>query len=304
MEEKKDSSKKIKFILWIIILLLLVSNLYTLYHIKEQKKVIQNISKENNNIAFEREKLKSDLESMLNKYDSLKKANNTLSSEMAMQQEKIKELLKQVEKHKNDAYLIYKLKKEAETLRKVMKHYVHTIDSLNTLNKTLIKEKEIVTEQLHKKEKENILLIKEKEELNKKIKIASKLSTENFIVKALKLKNNNTGKEVKRAKKTDIIKTCFTIAENKVTKPGEKWIYLRIITPDGNILTESKDKDHLFEFEGAKGYYSVKQKINYNNTKQDVCLSWKKEEDFIEGKYLIKAYVDGFEIGSATLELK
>ena len=43
--------------------------------------------------------------------------------------EKVEKLDK---KSKKDWRQIYKLKKEAETLRGIMKGYIHTIDSLNT----------------------------------------------------------------------------------------------------------------------------------------------------------------------------
>ncbi|MBK6522221.1 MAG: hypothetical protein IPG08_07755, partial [Sphingobacteriaceae bacterium] len=50
----------------------------------------------------------------------------------------------EAKKHKGDAYFIAKLKKETETLRAIMQHYVVTIDSLNTLNQNLIVEKKNV----------------------------------------------------------------------------------------------------------------------------------------------------------------
>ena len=54
------------------------------------------------------------------------------------QREKINNLISKVEKlngkSKRDWRKIFSLKKEAETLRGIMKGYIHTIDSLNTLN--------------------------------------------------------------------------------------------------------------------------------------------------------------------------
>ncbi|HLP14266.1 MAG TPA: hypothetical protein VK177_20205 [Flavobacteriales bacterium] len=42
------------------------------------------------------------------------------------------------EKLLSQEYIVVKLKKESETLRAIMKSYIHTIDSLNTLNVELM----------------------------------------------------------------------------------------------------------------------------------------------------------------------
>ena len=61
--------------------------------------------------------------------------------------ERIEELIKEAAKHKGDATIISKLKKETQTLRSIMQSYVRTIDSLNTLNQTLEAEKKTVLKQ-------------------------------------------------------------------------------------------------------------------------------------------------------------
>ena len=74
---------------------------------------------------------------MLASYDTLKTDNNQLTTEMEAQKAQIEQLLTQV---KNGNYSLSKAKKEAETLRRIMKGYVATIDSLNQANQLLTAE--------------------------------------------------------------------------------------------------------------------------------------------------------------------
>ena len=84
--------------------------------------------------------LKQDLSVLLSDFKSLETDNDTLNEKINTQKAKIQELMDQVERNKGDRYAIIKLQKEAGTLRSIMQSYVHTIDSLNTLNVKLIGE--------------------------------------------------------------------------------------------------------------------------------------------------------------------
>ena len=73
--------------------------------------------------------------------------------------------------------VIYKLKKETETLRTIMKGYIHTIDSLNTLNVTLtntLSEKNI---ELNKVTSENENIKTQNIELQETVAVGSILQT-------------------------------------------------------------------------------------------------------------------------------
>ena len=82
--------------------------------------------------------LKDNLKLMLSSYDSLEQSNTMVVDSIDQQRMKIKNLISKVEKlngkSKRDWREIFSLKKEAETLRGIMKGYISTIDSLNTLN--------------------------------------------------------------------------------------------------------------------------------------------------------------------------
>ena len=80
-----------------------------------------------------------------------------------------------MKKGKRDARTIYKLRKETETLRKVMRYQVHKIDSLNQLNIQYRGEIEEKDAAINKKDDEIKDLTSEKQGLEEQVSIGSKL---------------------------------------------------------------------------------------------------------------------------------
>jgi hypothetical protein len=252
-------------------------------------------------VSAERDNVKAELEDMLAQYNALKTNNGEIKAELEVEKAKIEELLKNI---KGKDWSINKLKKETESLRKIMKGFVVQIDSLNTLNKELRAEKEVVQGELKTEKNRTQNLTKENEGLTSKVTIASYLKTTGMKSYGVKVKSDNTGKENDRAKKIDKIRTEFSVLKNEITPPGEKWIYVRILSPDGKVLSEKTDDSNKFDFNGVKGLYSAKKLINYQNQEMSVTIDWKKIDEFPLGEYNVEVYADGVDIGKTKFTLK
>ena len=252
-------------------------------------------------VSTERDNVKAELEDMLAQYNSLKTNNGEIKAELEIEKTKIEDLLKKI---KGKDWSIHQLKKETETLRTIMKGFVVQIDSLNTLNKELRAEKEVVQGELKSEKTRTQNLTKENEGLTSKVTIASYLKTVSLKSYGVKVKSDNTGKELDRAKKIDKIRTDFSVLKNEITPPGEKWIYVRILSPDGKVLSEKTDDSNKFDFNGVKGLYSAKKLINYQNQEMSVTIDWKKIDEFPLGEYNVEVYADGVDIGKTKFTLK
>ena len=252
-------------------------------------------------ISTERNNVKAELEDMLAQYNSLETNNGEIQAELEIEKAKIEDLLKKI---KGKDWSIHQLKKETETLRTIMKGFVVQIDSLNTINKELRAEKEVVQGELKSEKNKTENLTKENEGLSTKVTIASYIKTSGLKSSGVRVKTDNTGKENDRAKKIDKIRTTFTVLKNEITPPGEKWIYVRILSPDGKVLSEKTDDSNKFDFNGVKGLYSVKKSINYQNQEMSVTIDWKKIDEFPVGEYNVEVYADGVDIGKTKFTLK
>ncbi|MEQ9186913.1 MAG: hypothetical protein RLP15_04205 [Cryomorphaceae bacterium] len=301
MAENKEKSNKG---LIVILVLLVITNAATLFLFYNERQENVELVTNNTDLSAEKDALSMELQDMLAQYDSVTTDNEEILAQVAEQRAEIEALMKEAEKHKDDAWIIHKLRKEAKTLREVMKNYLVTIDSLNTANQELIVQKAQVETKLTKQKEQNQELSSKNDALAEKVKIGSKLKVVDLVSLGQRVKNNTVHRETDRAKRVDKIKTCFTIDKNEVSKPGKKDIYLRIIGPDGKVLAFDQDKEYMFTYEGKEGLYSRKEEIMYENEETDMCLYWDMNEEALEGKYLVEIYAEDYLMGSTSFELK
>lgn len=300
-EEKKSTNK----VLWILLALLLIGNGTFGWLWWKEKHRADVIVVEKEQIIIERENVKSELLSLQDQYASLQTSDKALQEELDGKRAEIAQLIEEAEKHKDDAYVIAKLKKETETLRKIMKHYVVQLDSLNTLNKTILAEKDKVNEDLNTEKGRTDQLAKDRDALQNTVKIGSVLEAENPKATGVKFKSGGT-KEVitNKASRVERIKVSFALGENRIAKQGTRPVYVRITTPDGKELTKSDDESNLISFNGSRGFYAGKQDVNYANEKVNVDVFCSGPSEFIPGKYLIDIICDEVIVGQTNITLK
>ena len=286
--------------LLLLVVLLLVSNVVMLWLLMQSRTEgetkearIEQISSEKENVTFM-------LEGMLASYDTLQTENEQLTVEMAAQREQIERLLDQV---KRGNYDLAKARKEAETLRKIMKGYVVTIDSLNQLNQALTAENVTIRQELGEVKGQREALTSKAQELEGQLAKGAVLHTTSITANALFMRNNGKQVETDRAKRAEMIKCCFTLGENKVTKAGDKTLYMRVISPDGKVL-RATESDNRFRFEGVEGEFSARREVNYQNKPVDVCVFWNGTGELGTGQYNVEIYESGALVAKTNFTLK
>ncbi|MCX6296362.1 MAG: hypothetical protein NTX97_09900 [Bacteroidetes bacterium] len=228
-----------------------------------------------------------------------------MQADLEAKKAEIAELIIQADKHKDDAYIISKLRKETDTLRKIMKHFVVEIDSLNTLNKVIVAEKDKVSADLTAEKTVTSQLTKDKDALQSTVNIGSILKAENPTVKGVKFKSGGKKEvETTKASRVERIKVSFVIGENKIAKKGVKPVYVRLTSPDGKEICKSADEGNMVKFNGSKGYYAAKQDINYKNEEVAVDVLCPSPNGFIPGKYLVDIICDDVIVGQTSIMLK
>lgn len=304
--QNQKQNNIIKFLVLIIALLTITCGVL-IWQFIEQNKAIQTEVAEKQEVMEEKDAVSQELENLMKDFESLQTNNKELQAEIDQQKEKIEQLLADVEKYKGNTAMMLKYKKETETLRKIMQGYVVTIDSLNQLNIKLNKENTQVKEELNSQKNRYEELNKVKDNLTQTVAKASLLSTSNIKATGVSVKSSGKETETNRAKKAEKIKVCFDVLENNIRKAGPITVYVRIITPDGKILSEGADESHMFTYDGGiKGVYSAKKTVDYNNQLMTICAYYNaKDSDRLpEGKYVADIFLDETKIGTSNFELK
>jgi len=295
--QKKDRSNAL---LLALVVLLLIGNVVFLYLWFQQKDLVATQVVQTTALTNEKENVTKLLEGMLVQYDTLSTNNEQLKTEMDAQREQITSLMDKV---KRGNYDVSKARKEAETLRTIMKGYVVTIDSLNQVNQALMAENVNTKQQLGEVTGQKVALESKSAEQQALIAKGSVLATTNIAANALFLRSNGKQVDTERASKAEMVKCCFTIGENRISNTGTKTLYMRIIGPDGSVLPTS-DADNRFQYEGVQGEYSVKRDVNYQNQSVDVCMFWTATGKLAGGEYKVDVYESGTNVGHTTFSLK
>ncbi len=259
-------------------------------------------------LNVERNDLQEELSGMLEQYDSITVENDELSAEMIAQKEEINALMERVGKldkdDKNLRWEIDKLKKEAGTLRSIMKGYLVKIDSLNTANAELTNLNTELNTNLSN-------VTTQKQELETTVTSQNSLIKEGSVIPAmgmtasgLRIKSSGKQTETNRASRAEMIRTCCTLGENRITKIGTKTLHMRIISPEGVVLEDEEYPNATFQIDGVSGKYSTKRDIEYNNQPQEVCVFYTVGDDLSTGQYIVELYESGSLIGKTSFDLR
>jgi hypothetical protein len=284
-----------------IIAILLVAVGIMAWNLNKKDKEIVYISQEYSNLDDERKELAIELEGMKLQYDTLTVTNSEMQTKIDEQENELASLLKKL---KNKDYDVKKLKAEAETLRGIMKNYIHQIDSLNKLNQQLASERDAEAQRANSAEAKG-------RELEGELSTSKEMNAKGAVLTTGEYQNialfeRNTGKQVDtdRASKTEMIKSCFRIRKNPIAKPGLRTLYMSVVGPDGKVLTGKSSGS--ITADGAEVQYSVTREVEYNQADTDVCVYYTAAEgyEYKKGTYKINLYESGSMIGTSNITLK
>lgn len=322
VKHEQNDGKKRDGVYIIIILLMLIGGGYLIYLLSEKNKSLNDCSNHSTELELEIENLnemmhseglaigdnvRDNLENMLNMYNNMEAANSDMEDSISAQKERIQQLMVELEDAKGDKkhYLskVYKLQKETQTLRDIMKDYLRTIDSLNTVNQGLTQNLEETTNNLNQMTNERDNLQEKTNELTDKVNKGSKLVAFGFLSEGIKEKGSGSYKETDRASRCTHIRSCFTVGDNAIASKGNKVLYMRIIAPNGSVLSSSTNNTFKAD-NGSNILYSDKKTINYQNQAVDVCVFYELKAEIDKGNYICEIYCEGVRIGKDDFVLK
>ena len=227
--------------------------------------------------------------------DSIKRELNDKYEAARLQVEKLQQELSN-QKHKSAAE-IAKLRGEIDTLRALLRHYVEEIDRLNKENEALRSENKEIKEKNRTLSNRVSETERKNEVLSERMTLAERLNVTGLTLTAL----NKKGKTEKKVTKAVQLKVTFTIPQNNSTPVGEKTIYMRLISPSGQLLGQGA----TFPFEGGQVEYSAKKTIEYEGEEiGGVTIYWDVNTPLIAGDYTVELFADNFRLTSRHFNLK
>ena len=248
--------------------------------------------------------LLNDMGLMFSNYEELKQnGTEDQRQEIEAQQKQIVELMEKVRKGERTAAAYYEARKQNKQLREIMRGYVYEIDSLNTLNLNLQNNLDQTTMYLDRTSVERDSAKTLADQRNEKIKEGQRLIAYPVRGFGLRQKLGGLTSEDNKARRIVQIAADFTIAENALTNPGNKNVYLQVIDPSGKTLQNTSS--NIITTENGKVPYSDKKSIDYRNQRIDVTVYYSvRGQELTRGNYKVQLFCQGQLIGKDSFTLK
>lgn len=224
--------------------------------------------------------------------------NDTILAKYTAAKAKVEELLAELNSQKvKSQKRIAELQGQIESLRALLRHYIAQVDSLGKENAGLraeIAEVKDVNNRLNNTVRE---VNQRNETLSERMTLAEKLNVTGLTLTPLR-KNGRTEKNVTKAKQLLI---SFTIPQNNSTPVGEKTIYARIVSPEGQLLGNGGS----FPFEGGSVGCTARKTVEYAGEEiAGINIYWDVNTVLTPGEYTVELFADNFRIASRKFTLK
>ncbi|KAA0992543.1 hypothetical protein [Dyadobacter aurulentus] len=313
MDYNQEQKQDRKTLLWAALAVLLLLNLVLVYFIYHEKQ--ENLAKDEIITAKTEEVLsiKTKLDSISAELDvkiaEIQKLGGSVDSLVALkaQLEKDKQELKNSttysaanynKKIKSYESILSEKDSEIANLRQQLGVATSKNEELNEKVTGLESEKQLLADSVTNYSVQN-------RELSEKVNLASALRAEALTVNAVSSKGKERQGGKYKAKRIDKLRVNFKLAENAVAKQNEKQIYLRILDPDGAVLSDMATGSGSFMHNGKELIFSSSQTVTFDNSNQSVDILYGRGGiPLKDGKYAIELYSEGFKIGEGDFTVK
>ncbi|MDE7381976.1 MAG: hypothetical protein K2N03_07625 [Muribaculaceae bacterium] len=227
--------------------------------------------------------------------------NDSLISQYNEARARIEQLLKELngEKRRNDTNVkrIKQLEGEIATLKGIVKHYLEEIKRLGEENEGLKREIEQVQQKNQALETQNETTRRDNAELAQTVRLAKKLNITNLSLQSYN-KKDKVEKNITKARKLGV---NFTVSPNNTAAAGMKDFYIRIVSPEGELLGGNGGS---FSYDGASLAATAHRKVEYDNKEAHVSIYWNVNSTLVPGGYRVEVFCDGYRLDSREFQMK
>jgi len=282
-----------------VILLLTLALIGSLYYNFKLSNETNKLEADVKNVTTEKGNILKDLEELKSSYDAALAENTTMSDELIAEREKVVQLMEEIKRSKADVGSLSKYKQMYLNLESKNKALMQEIEVLKKQNQELTTNLDSTKVVLEESKNYNQVLVGQNEELAKTVEKGSKLSVLNLQTAAYKKRSSGKEIETEKARRADLLKVSFTIAENNIAKSGDKTYYVQVIDSKNNVLGDKT----TINFGEKALTYSFLTTVQYENKTVKVTENL-PGKDFEKGTYFVNIFDKGELVSKSSFTLK
>lgn len=191
---------------------------------------------------------------------------------------------------------IKKLEGEISTLKGIVRHYLEEIKRLGEENAGLKQEIAQVQQKNQQLSTQVTQATASNEQLTQTVKLAKKLNITGLSLNAY----NKKGKKEKNITKARQLGVHFTVSPNNTAAAGMKTFYVRIISPEGSLLSGGGS----FTIDGQSVQATASRNLEYANEEMSASIYWDVNTTLTPGDYTVEVFCDGYRLASRHFTMK
>jgi len=284
-----------------------------IYTISDKNKSGEQIMQQQTQIAKvseEKTDIQRNFDASLARLDSFTTLNNDLQGKLTAKHSEISKMKSEIRSILNKKNATASELARAKTLINDLNGKITSMEAdiarLTDENKTLSADKVALTADKEKLTQDLTTTTTVKQELEKKVDIASTLNASNIVVTPINIKKDGKEDVSSKAKKVDKVLISFDV-DNRIAQPGSSTdVYVLVMGPDGKLIAPADAASNTFTTreEGDKAY-TAKVPVNLEAAKKkNVEFGFVPGTTFQIGSYKVQIYQNGFLIGEGTTQLK
>lgn len=305
LEEPERPKRNNAWIYIAIIILLLATNIYLFLQKKSNTRDNLLISEQLQQTTSEKEVLQNEYDAALARLDQLTSQNAALKNHVDSQSSELQHIKDHIRNILSKSNVTQTELKEARvligSLNKKISDYAQQIADLKQQNSTLTEQRDSVTTA-------NTGLKQANEGLQKKVAVAKILHASNIrLLPIILRKGGRKESYTEKARKVDLLRIIFDVDENLLAESGTKEFDIRIISPEGTLLSNTAlGSGSFIDSKGKTQYYSLSKTVQLTSGMplQDIDVDWRQAASYEKGSYIVEIYYEGHLIGQGTTTLR
>ena len=252
-----------------------------------------------NELEDEKTELQQQLLNLQNDFENLNSDYESINSQLDTSREQVAELIDKLSKTEaTNRAKIRQYEKELGTLRSIMRGYIVTIDSLNTLNKTITEKYNAAQREVAESRQANENLTKQVENLSGQVAAGSVVKGRSVQLVAY----NGSDRPTDRSSRVTYFVASLVLAQNELAERGPVRVYVRVKDPNGVLLMNNSSTD--FTSGGETMTASASREVDYEGDDVEVSIYVKDMSDLGKGIYTVEAYTEKTFLGRAEVMLR
>jgi hypothetical protein len=251
----------------------------------------------------EKNALRDDLDDLIDEHELLKGEYGDLNEQLHDKDSTIQAYAADIKRLLRTEGQLKEAKRKIVRLKEISRKYISAIDSLYTINQSLVHENDSVKKANRLISSRNRTLEQKNQQLSDRVSVASQLQAVEMEVEGVYYRTSGREVITARAAKIQNLRICYTLLENKVAEAGLKELYVRVLDPNGSVLNVANQINET-TLGDTLVQYTTQMSVDYANEQLSDCLLWTRGNVLMAGEYTIELILDEELIGTSTRRLR